>query len=408
MNVTDLSIMKALKIGKVPNQGTRHLCVGRDPELAEFGRVLEFVRAGGFETRFLRGDYGSGKTFMCSVVRELAFEKHMIVSIINLSREVPFGKRDLVLSEILRGLRTPASGTMGALDEIVQQWFGKYDPGTPLEENAALQTAITAVSTGDAGFAMALRAYYRAYCEGHDALMQGALDWLRGETIPSDVRSALKVVGKLNAEGAFRRLRGVCALMRDAGYPGLVILIDEVESIMRLAKPQRDAAYTSMRELIDIGSDEFPYCFLLFAGTQLFFEDEFKGVASYQALFQRIRSQQVGSGRDLRQPIVRLEEFDEDALWDVSLRVRELHGSAYEWNTASRFPDTELQNFIRTAGTKFGEIRQKPRAYLKALVDMLDAREQNLDVESDRLIEAAAAVERQDAHLDDTFVEAVA
>ncbi|GAC1389012.1 MAG: DUF2791 family P-loop domain-containing protein [Vulcanimicrobiaceae bacterium] len=408
MNVTDLSIMKALKIGKVPNQGTRHICVGRDLELAEFGRVLDFARHGGFETRFLRGDYGSGKTFMCSVVRELAFEKHMIVSIINLSREVPFGKRDLVLSEILRGLRTPSSGNACALDEIVQQWFGKYDPGTPLNENSALENAINAVSTGDAGLAMARRAYSRAYCDGNDALMQGAMDWLRGETIPADVRSQLKVVGKLNAEGAFRRLRGVCALMRDAGYPGLVILIDEVESIMRLAKPQRDAAYTSMRELIDIGSDEFPYCFLLFAGTQLFFEDEFKGVASYQALFQRIRSQQVGSGRDLRQPIIRLEEFDEHALWEVSIRVRDLHGSAYEWDAATTFADHELQAFIKTAGAKFGEIRQKPRAYLKALVDMLDARQQHLDVASDTLIESAAAVERQDAHLDDTFVEAVA
>lgn len=408
MNVTDLSIMKALKIGKVPNVGTRHLCVGRDLELAEFGRVLDFVRAGGFETRFLRGDYGSGKTFMCSVVRELAFERQMIVSIINLSREVPFGKRDLVLSEILRGLRTPQSGNTGALDEIIQQWFGKYDAGTPLGENVALESAIKTVSTGDAGLAMALRAYYRAYCDGNDALMGGALDWLRGESVPADVRSALRVVGKLNAEGAFRRLRGVCALMRDAGYPGLVILIDEVESVMRLAKPQRDAAYTSMRELIDIGSDEFPYCFLLFAGTQLFFEDEFKGVASYQALFQRIRSQQVGSGRDLRQPIVRLEEFNEDALWDVSLRVRQLHASAYEWVAATRFTDADLQEFIRTAGAKFGQIRQKPRAYLKALVDMLDARQQHLEVAGDKLIEHAAAVEREDAHLDDTFVEAVA
>jgi len=96
------------------------------------------------------------------------------------------------------------------------------------------------------------------------------------------------------------------------------------------------------------------------------------------------------------------------AVQDVSVRVRDLHASAYEWNATSAFEDKELTAFIRTAGAKFGEIRQKPRAYLKALVDMLDARQQHIEVQSDALIENAAAVERDDAHLDDTFVEAVA
>lgn len=407
MNVVDLSIIKALKIGKVPNRGTRRICVGRDAEIAEFERVLDFVGAGGFDSRFLRGDYGSGKTFMLSVVREAAFERKFIVSIINLNREMPFGKRDLIVGGILRGLRTPSSASSCGLDEIVQQWFSKYDAPTPLEENASLEAAIKRVAAGDAGLAMALRGYYRAWLDSNDAAMQGALDWLGGEQIPAELRSQLKVVGKLTAGAAFRRLRGVCGLMREAGYPGLVVLIDEVESIMRLAQPQRLAAYTAMRELIDIGSEEFPYVFFLFAGTADFYEDEYKGVGQYQALYQRIRSQQVASGRDLRQPIIRLEEFDARALADVAARVREIHGSAYDWNASAQFSDSEMQNFIKAAGTRFGEVRQKPRAFLKALVDVLDARQQGLDVAPDAVLESASQVERQDANLDD-FVEAVA
>ena len=408
MNVTDLQIIKALKIGKVPIKGTRRICVGRNAEIAEFEHILAFIAAGGFESRFLRGDYGSGKTFMCSVMRELAFDRGMVVSIVNLSREMPFGKRDFVVGEILRGLRTPNSGTACALDEILQTWFGNYEPGTPLETNAALDGATKKIAMGDAGLAMALRAYYRAYCEGNDALMQAAIAWLGGQAIASELRSGLKVVGKLTADVAFRRLRGVNALMRDAGYPGLVVLIDEVESVMRLAKPQRDAAYTAMRELVDIGSEEFPHSFFLFAGTQPFFEDEFKGVASYAALYQRIRSQQVTSGRDLRQPIIRLEEFDGDALREVSARIREIHGAAYDWNAVANFPDEKMAAFIKSAGAKFGEIRQKPRAYLKALVDALDARNQHLDLADDVILSGAVAVEKHDAVLDDDFVEAVA
>lgn len=407
MDVAALQVIKALKIGKVPHVGTMRLCVGRDAEIHEFEHILDFVAEGGFETRFLRGDYGSGKTFMCSVIRELAFKRSMVVSIINLSREIPFGRRDLVLAACLRGLRTAGSGTMCAMGEILQSWFAKYNSGTPLELNRDLVAAIGRVTSGDPGLAMALRAYYRAYLDGDESLMQGAIDWLRGDAITQETRQSLKVIGKVTGEGAFRRLRGFCSLMRDADYPGLLVLVDEVEVIMRLAKPQRDAAFGAMRELIDSGSEEFPYTLFLFAGTQPFFEDEFKGVASFQPLWQRVRSQQVSSMRDLRQPIIRLEEFDADSLRSVSERVREIHGKAYQWDARAGFDDKNLRQFIETAGAKFGQIRQKPRTYLKALVDRLDARNQHLDASDDLILEKAAEVEVTDAVLDDDVIAAV-
>jgi P-loop Domain of unknown function (DUF2791) len=400
----DLSIIKALKIGKVPMRGTRRMCVGRDPEIAEFERILDYVGDGGFETRFLRGDYGSGKTFLCSVMRELAFSRGFAVSVVNLSRDVPFGKRELVVAEIVRGLRSPSSGASCAFGEFVQRWLDKYDPATPYEDNEALREAMSQVANADSGMTMGLRAFHAAYIDGNEALMDGALAWLRGEVIDADVRKALRVVGKVTADGAFRRLRGIVALLKDAGAPGLVVLVDEAEAIFRLSNsPQRLAAYTSIRELIDTGEVEFPYSFFLFAGTPELFEDEFRGIASYGALFQRIRSQQVSSQRDLRQPIIRLEELDRDGLLDVSKRVRDIHGAAYNYDASGKFTDTDITRFVVAAGEKFGDIRSKPRSYLKALVDVLDAREQGLDA-SNVLEQAAKIVETADAKLDDDIV----
>ncbi|HEY1681028.1 MAG TPA: BREX system ATP-binding domain-containing protein [Candidatus Tumulicola sp.] len=407
MDVTAMHVIKALKFGKVPHVGTRRLCVAREPEIAEFGNVLKYIAGGGFDSRYLRGDYGSGKTFMCSIVRELAFEAGMVVSIVNLNREVPFGRRDLVLAEVLRGLRTVNSGSSCAMGEILERWFYKYDPSTPVEVNKELAEAIARVSSSDPGMAMGLRAYHRAMIDGNDILMQGVVDWLRGESIERDVRAAIKVVGKVSAEGAFRRLRAFCALMRDAGYPGIVILIDEIEAVQRLSKPQRDAAYGSMREIIDVGPVEFPYTLFLFAGTPPFFEDEFKGCASYQPLWQRVRPQQVYSQRDLRQPIIRLEEFDGDALRMVSEKVRELHALAYDWDARERFPETSVRALIAAAGTKFGEVKQRPRAFLKALVDALDARQQGLDVDLNAIVDEAKDTDTLSAAaLDDDVIEA--
>ena len=91
---------------------------------------------------------------------------------------------------------------------------------------------------------------------------------------------AQKITNYYTIENAAVRItRGDSSAAEEAGdlqqFRRKVVLMIDNNFIV---KPQRDAAYTAMRELIDIGSDEFPYCFLLFAGTQLFFEDEFKGV----------------------------------------------------------------------------------------------------------------------------------
>jgi adenosylhomocysteinase len=406
----DLAVIKALKIGRVPRRGTLEIAVGRDAEIAEFRRAVTYVTGGFAEVRFLRGDYGSGKTFMCSVLREIAFSQGLAVSIVNLSREVPFGRRELVLAEILIGLRTEATGPESALGAVLERWFARYDAGTPLEDNAALSAAIHKVSATDPQLASALRGYYRAYLmDDGAALMEAALAFIRGESITAESRSALKLAGRLAPENALRRLRAILALMRDAQYPGLLVLVDEAETIQRLNKVQRDAAYTAIREIVDSCEEAFPYCLFVFAGTQPLFEDEFRGIASYQPLYQRIKNTQVTSERDLRQPIIRLEELGTEALLEVAKRVRKLHGDAYEWNAKGRYTDAMLVEFIKTVATRFGDIRQKPRGFLKALVDTLDARQQGLDHESvDQLAAAIQQVEAQDAQLDDDVVVAVA
>jgi hypothetical protein len=407
----ELSVIKALKIGRVPLRGTLELAVGRDAEIAEFQRDIDFIGAGGADVRFLRGDYSAGKTFMCSVLREIAFDRSLAVSIINLSREIPFGRRETVLTQILQGLRTVASGPESAMNEIVDRWFERFDAGTPLEENQPLRDAIHAVSVTDPQLASALRGYYRAYGEGDGALMEAALAFMRGEVIVSQARSALKLAGRMTPENAFRRLRALLALTREAGYPGLLILIDEAETIQRLNKSQRDAAYTAIREIIDSCESAFPHCLFVFAGTQPLFEDEFKGIASYQPLYQRIKNTQASSVRDLRQPIIRLEELGRDSLLAVSRRVRAIHGRAYGWEAHFAFPDRAIDALITNVAARFGEVRMKPRGFLKALVDALDAKQQGLDGPTvDDAVRSIEAVELKDARLDgdDDVIVAVA
>ena len=393
MSLADRQVIKALKIGKVPAVGASRLATGRDLEIAEIGRILNDIAQGSSEVRLLRGDYGSGKTFMCSVVRELAFQRGFAVSIVNLNRDVPFGKRDLVLDQIIGGLRTNDSPNDPAFGAIVETWFGRFSLDIPLEENDELKAALHDVSKLDAGFAMGLRGWLRGYVEGESESMDASLTWIRGQAITAEQRSRLRVVGKVTPDTAFRRLKAILRFMHDAGFPGTVVLLDEAESIMRLQSTQRLAAYTSLRELIDTCEVDFPYSFFLFAGTQPLFEDPSRGIASYEALYQRIRNQASSSERDLRQAIIRLEELDGASLVAVAKRVRDLHATAYDWNARAAFNDGDIDKFTVDVATRFGEIRQKPRAFLKALVDTLDAKQQGLSsVGAADAVESAIAI----------------
>ena len=52
------SIVRALKSGLVPSRGIEHIAVGRDGEIKQLRRDLEFVKHGGAWVKFFSGDYG--------------------------------------------------------------------------------------------------------------------------------------------------------------------------------------------------------------------------------------------------------------------------------------------------------------------------------------------------------------
>ncbi len=63
------AIIQSLKSGVTPKIGIQHIQVGRINELNALVKDIERVSDGGSAFRLIIGDYGSGKTFVLSVVR---------------------------------------------------------------------------------------------------------------------------------------------------------------------------------------------------------------------------------------------------------------------------------------------------------------------------------------------------
>ena len=70
-----INIINALRRGTVPAGGLERIAVGTGIEEEAIGRQLDYVAQGGGDAKFIRGEYGSGKTFLVARALEIARSK---------------------------------------------------------------------------------------------------------------------------------------------------------------------------------------------------------------------------------------------------------------------------------------------------------------------------------------------
>lgn len=425
------SIVRALKLGNVPHRGIDRIVVGRDREIEQLRRDLDYAVGGGGGLKFFCGDYGSGKTFMCSLVRESAWARNMAVSVVDLGRNASLSRFESIYQHIMQGLRTRELPSVPAFDFIVQQWLYKLEQAVqeehgldPLVDEDREQIArhvekrinahLAQVSIFDSSFANAFRGYYAATLRDDQMVADAALGWLRGESnIPGELKSKIHVKGGVNRDNAMAFLKAMTALICSIGYSGLVVIFDETELIRGLNRADmRQAAYENIKLLLDkTAQGDLTRCYFVFAGTEDLFSDERKGLPSYPALHDRIRPrhQKIADRtiQEVRSPVMFLEGFTRARLIEVATKVRDIHGLAYEWEPRHRLDEQFLGDLAEALSTKFGqEARTFPRGFLKHVVDILDLCEQDpaydpradLAVE-DRAVAAIKEVEEHEAHL---------
>ena len=422
-------IVRALKGGLVPTRGLGRIAVGREEELKLLRADLEFSHNGGAWVRCLSGHYSAGKTFFCSLVREEAWHRGFVVAVVELGRDAPFHRFDVIYHRIMNAMRTVHLREVPAFEFILQEWLFNLErevqssmglnPLNPVHRGE-VSTIITAriseqlakLRIYDQSFANALRGYYEASQQRNEVAATAAVGWLKGDAnIPVDVRKEFDLRGRVDIDNAFNFLQAMAALVAHIGYAGLILIFDEAESIRSISRPDsRDVAYENIRFLMDkTAQGEFGHCGFMLAGSEDLYSDILRGVPSYQALHDRLKPERARSRtRNFRYPLMALAGFDHVKLYEVALRVRQVHGIAYKWEATERLPDDMLKRLIEQTAAHLGrKFTTVPRGFLKALVDILDALQQSspslaggilaAGIDADRI----EMVERQEAHLSD-------
>ncbi|MFN8673491.1 MAG: BREX system ATP-binding domain-containing protein [Candidatus Sericytochromatia bacterium] len=394
------AIIKSLKSGLVPSDGIERIAVGREEIIKQLRLDLDDIADNSSGFKFYGGDYGSGKTFMCNLIKNEAFKKDFIVSFVNIDpRELPMNRMEKIYSKVINGIRTKDHKNIPAFDFILQEWLFKLEIKVQKDYNLdplnnkdrekikeyiskEINTELEKIRHFDSSLANAIRGYYDAVRKQNKEIETSALGWIKGESnIPARHKTKFNVKGAIDKDNALNFLKSITQLMVNIGYKGLVIIFDELELIRNVRHDLRNAAYENIRYLCDMTSaNELPYTYLAFAGTEDVYQDDMKGIPSYQALYSRIKNDNISKtkAKDLRAPLIYLDNFDEKRLKEVSHKVIKVHEKAYDWN-AEAIDEEVINSLIDRVANKFGKVSSVPRGYLKALVDLLDISEQNPD-----------------------------
>ena len=386
-------MIDALRRGTVPQRSLDAFAVGLQPFEAVIAEELESVRRGRAQFKAVRGEYGSGKTFFARWLQERAKRLGFATAEVQISEtETPLHRLETVYRRLIDRLATGDSPS-GAFRSIIDGWFfaleqdvlaegtatAGEDPQLLERTNALMEQRLTDITKQAPAFAATLRAYRSALASNATALADGLLAWLAGQpNVSASVKRSAGVKGGIDHFGALNFLQGLLVVLRDSGHAGLVLVLDEVETLQRVRGDVREKSLNAIRQLIDeIDSGRFPGLYLMITGTTAFFDGP-QGVRRLQPLAQRLHVDFATDARfdNPRAVQIRLTSFDHAKLCEVGRKVRDIfteHSAAPDRLRAKA--SDEYIDLLASAvtGRLGGKVGIAPRVFLKKLVvDVLD------------------------------------
>jgi hypothetical protein len=387
-------VIDALRRGTVPPRGLDALAVGTDRFAAAIDQELDAVATGGAGFKAVRGEWGSGKTFTVRWIAERARVRGFATAEVQISEgETPLHHLETVYRRLCERLTTIDCPDGGALRSVVDSWFftihdDVVQAGTTSPDDheallsatdALVERRLSSVSARTPAFAAALRAYRRALAAGDDATAEGLIAWFGGQPhVAAAIKRTAGIRGDLDHDAALAFLGGLLTILRGTGLVGLVLVLDEVETLQRVRADARDRALNALRQLIDeIDQGRFPGLYLMITGTPSFYDGP-QGATRLPPLAQRLHTDFTTDARfdNPRAVQLRLPGFDLAALREVGARVRDLYaeGSSQGDRIRTVCDDDYVEALARSVtGDLGGRVGIAPRLFLKKLVgDVLD------------------------------------
>jgi len=402
-------VFQRLRDGLVPERGLDAFAVGIEPQRAEVRRLLELAQGGEGLVKFLRGGYGCGKTFMAQLATLDARAAGFVTSFVVVSdNDLRFHRFDDVYRKVVTELATEVC-PRGALGDILDCWIARVEkrlvaggeddtaPDFDDKVQAELAEQLASMTRGAApeDFVRVVQSVFTLKQAGELAEAGSLLSWLSGSgNVAASAKKHAQVKGEIESRDALAYLRGIVEIIKAAGYKGLLIVIDEAETILRMRGDVRGKSLNGIRQICDAASG-YPGLLWVFTGTPELFDSR-RGVAGLAPLHERIQFLKEGSFVSLRQAQLELRPFNKERLREVALRLRELFPASsradFDRKMTAAFVDALVEEVIRGFKNEVGVV---PRQFLRSLVHQMDLVDENPEYVPAKPSDAAASEARQ-------------
>ncbi|MEZ2388209.1 ATP-binding protein [bacterium RCC_150] len=395
------ALLQSLRSGVVPRLGQQHVQVGRVNEVKALLSDINRINDGGSGSRFIIGDYGSGKTFFLHVVRSIALQQKLVTVHADLSPDrrlhATGGQARSLYAELMRNMATRAKPDGGAMSSVVERFVGQAltesrDTGTPVESIIRRSLNELTELTGGYDFAEVIAKYWQGHDTGNEQLKLDAVRWLRGEfSTRTDARAALGVRTTVDDSNFYDQLKLLARFVRLAGFGGILICLDEMVNLYKLANTQaRNSNYEQiLRILNDSTQGSAAGLGFLFGGTPDFLLDPRRGLYSYTALQSRLEenSYAVDGLVDYSGPVLRLASLTPEDFYVLLTKLRHVQAAGDE--SAYLISDEGITQYMSHCAQRIGDAYfRTPRNTIKGFLDLLAVLEQNPDRAWEDLITA--------------------
>jgi len=393
------TLMNSLKGGVVPRVGLNYITVGRKDEIDALLRDVEIIAQGGASFRFLMGKYGSGKSFLLQTIRNYVMAKNFVVVDADLSPERRLqgtrGQGLATYKELIRNMSTKTRPEGGALSLILDRWINGVQQAVLTEEGLSptdprlaslvekrIAQVVFSLNEMVHGFdfTQLLTRYYQAHIQGDDVLKAKVLKWFRGEYAnKTEARQDLGVNIIITDDDWYEYLKLFAGFLSQAGYSGMLILIDELVNIYKI--PNSITRQYNYEKILTMYNDTMQgkaqHLGIIMCGTPQCMEDPRRGVYSYEALRSRLADGHFsGNHKDLLSPVIRLQPLTHEEMLVLTEKLAQIHAELYEY--AQIVAHSDLVDFIEIEFGRIGaDAHITPREVIRDFIQVLDIVYQN-------------------------------
>lgn len=390
------AIIESLRKGLVPTEYVAFFTVGRQNWLNFVEEDLDnFIAEGGGKVRFINGDYGDGKTHFMSVIGQLALQKNFASSFVVLTRNIPIHKFELVYQELALQLRGRFEGV--GLRCLIQQWVEEQKKGD-LDRETLVQS-LSQIPKLDTNFVNALVALLHTQASENESPEETAASqellyqWFEGKKVTKKNLTKFHIFETLNKSNSRIFLQSLIAFLKLTNHKGLVVLFDELETVLAQGASIRSAAFENIRLLMD-NAEHSEYLHLFFSLIPDVLLSE-KGFKSYDALWSRVRTVGDSEALNYRSTLIDLHKtpLKRQELVNLGISLRKIHEISYRWSAQETASDSLILEMCKKQ-EEMG-VLSEVRLFIKQMIRFLDLAEQGNATQDFNLVENLLASHKE-------------